>query len=136
MQSIEQDKEIVVANSEKVSVLCSGDVNITTTTDNCEYDIIVKNVYCVPTLTTNLLSVSQLILKGNSVSFTEDDCSVYNQKNELVAKAVLANGVYKVNQSKQECLAASVVSGLTWHRRLGHINKDYLNHMKNAVQIV
>lgn len=62
----EQSKEIVVANSQKVSVLCSGDVNITTTTDNCEYDIIVKNVFCVPTLTTNLLSVSQLMLKGNS----------------------------------------------------------------------
>lgn len=37
----EQDKKIVVANSEKVSVLCSGNVKITTKTDKCEYDIVV-----------------------------------------------------------------------------------------------
>lgn len=130
----EQEKIIVVANSEKVSVLCSGDVKIMTTTDNHGCNIIVKNVYCIPSLTTNLLSVSQLIMKGNRVSFTGGGCSVYNQKNELVATAVLVNGVYKVNLLKQDCLAASVVSGMTWHRRLGHINKDYLNQMENAVQ--
>lgn len=130
----EQEKEIVVANSEKVSVLCSGDVKITTVTENCEYDIMVEEVFCVPSLTTNLLSVSQLIRKGNSVSFHDDGCAVYNKKNELVATASLINGVYKVNLSNQVHLAASVVSGVTWHRRLGHINKDYLKQMENAVQ--
>lgn len=54
----EQNKEIVVANCDKVSVLCSGDVEITTTTDKNAYDIVVKDVFCVPSLTTNLLSVN------------------------------------------------------------------------------
>ncbi|GBP23594.1 Retrovirus-related Pol polyprotein from transposon TNT 1-94 [Eumeta japonica] len=130
----EQNKEIVVANSEKASVLCCGEVKITTTTDNHEYDIVVKDVMCVPSLTTNLLSVSQLIKRGNSVSFTEDGCLVHNQKNDLVATAVMVNGVYRVNLLKQECLAASVESVMIWHRRLGHVNKDYLNQMPNAVQ--
>ncbi|GBP75030.1 Retrovirus-related Pol polyprotein from transposon TNT 1-94 [Eumeta japonica] len=130
----EQNKEINVANSEKASVLCCGEVKITTTTDNHEYDIVMKDVMCVPSLTTNLLSFSQLIKRDNSVSFTEDGCLVHNQKNDLVATAVMVNGVYRVNLLKQECLAASVESVMIWHRRLGHVNKDYLNQMPNAVQ--
>lgn len=91
-------------------------------------------MFCVPNLTTNLLSVSQLIKKANSVSSHDDGCAcaVYNKKNELVAKATLVNGVYKLNLSGQQHLAASVVSGVTWHRRLGHINKDYLGKMQTA----
>lgn len=129
----EQNKGIVVANSEKMTVLCSGNVKITTSTDDCEYDIVIEDVCCIPSLTTNLLSVSQLIKKGNSVSFTDKGCCVYNKKQQLVATAVLINGVYKVNLVSQEYLAASVVSGVTWHRRLGHVNKEYLTKMKNAV---
>lgn len=113
-----QNKEIVVANSEEMTVLCSGNVKITTSTDDCEYDIVIKGVCCIPSLTTNLLSVSQLIKKGNSVSFTDKGC-VYNKKQQLVATAVLVNGVCKVNLVSQEYLAASsAVSGVTWHRRL------------------
>lgn len=132
--SYDQKQEIIVANSEKLSVLCSGDVKITTTAGDIDYDITVEDVYCVPSLATNLLSVSQLIRKGNKVSFSDSSCSIYNKNNELVATALLENGVYKVNLQNQEHLAASVVSGVTWHRRLGHINKDYLNQMKTAVQ--
>lgn len=131
--SYEQGREIIVANNEKVQALCSGDVRIITNTNERDYEICVENVLCVPSLTTNLLSVSQLIKKGNSVKFTNNGCYIYNQKHDLIATASLVNGVYKVNIAKQESLAATVVSGETWHRRLGHINKDYLNQMKNAV---
>jgi hypothetical protein len=52
----------------------------------------------------HLLSVSQMILKGNRVSLNNNGCSVYNHKNDLVATEVLVNGVYKVNLLKQEQL--------------------------------
>ncbi|GBP20125.1 hypothetical protein EVAR_5555_1 [Eumeta japonica] len=58
-------KEIIVANKEKVHVKYSGDVRLTILSDNCEYDVIVEGVLCVHSLTTNLISVSQLITKGN-----------------------------------------------------------------------
>lgn len=61
--------EITVANNMKVPVLCSGDVQILT---NCNYDIMVKDVICVPSLTTNLLSVSKLIKYKNKVVFEEN----------------------------------------------------------------
>lgn len=126
-------KEIVVANKEKVPVKCSGDVKITTLTDNCEYDVVVEGVLCVPSLTTNLISVSQLIAKGNRVLFTNDGCQIFNKLNVLVATACLMNGVYKLRMP-DELLAAVVTSSDIWHRRLGHVNSNYLNKMQDAVE--
>lgn len=125
--------EITVANNTKLQVLCSGDVNIVTKTDECEFEVPIKGVLCVPALTTNLLSVNQLLKNGNKVIFTESDCSIYNMNNDLVAVALVVNGVYKLRTPKF-ALTASAVSGDMWHRRLGHINSNYLNKMPSAVQ--
>lgn len=128
-----QGDEIVVANNNKLRVLCTGDVDIVTKTKECEFEVPIKGVLCVPSLTTNLLSVSQLMRNGNKVTFTESGCSIYNKIGDLVAEACVVNGVYKLIMP--ECLlAASAVSGNIWHRRLGHINSNYLNQMTSAVE--
>lgn len=126
-------QEIMVANQETVSVTCAGDVKIVTSVKGSEFEINIEDVYCVPNLTTNLISVSRLIQNGNKVHFTDDSCHIYNKKRELVATASLINGVYKLNL--KECLVAAVTtSDLTWHRRLGHLNSDSLRKTKNAVE--
>lgn len=124
--------EITVANNMKVPVLCSGDVQIST---DRNYDIIVENVLCVPTLTTNLLSVSELIKNGNKVVFEANQCYIRNKKNELVATAASTNGVYKLNIKVADCMLAApaVASAELWHRRLAHINSNDLNKMKNGI---
>ncbi|CAF4944212.1 unnamed protein product [Pieris macdunnoughi] len=126
-------REICVANNEKLQVLCSGDVNIVTKTDQFEYEIPVKDVMCAPGLTTNLLSVSQLIETGNRVQFTSEGCNVFNRNNEMVAMAVLSNGVYRVRLADSE-VTSLAVSGDVWHRRLGHVNSTYLNKMSIALE--
>lgn len=114
--------EIIVANETKVPVLCSGEVEITTSHD---FEVIVKNVLCVPSLTTNLLSVSELIKNGNSVNFEPNKCLIRNNSGELVAEADLVDGVYKLKLKTNNCLlTSSVAYGDTWHRRLGHINSN------------
>lgn len=106
--------EIIVVNETKVPVLCSGDAEITTSHN---YNITVKNMLCVPSLTTNLLSVSELIKNGNSVVFEPNKCLIRNQLGGLVAEADLIDGVYRVNLQTQNCLLTSTqVSGETWHR--------------------
>ena len=123
--------EIIVANRTKVPVSCSGDVEIATSYD---YEITVKNVLCVPSLTTNLLSVSELIRNGNSVIFEPNRCLIRNKLGNLVAEAVLTDGVYKLNLETQNCLlTSSVANGDTWHRRLGHINSNDMNKMKRGL---
>lgn len=125
--------EIVVANQASVSVLCSGDTKITTIVNNKEHEITVKNVLCIPNLTANLLSVSQLIENGNKVSFQKGTCYIKNRQNELVGKAELVNGVYRLNVKSASLLAASAMtSGTDWHRRMGHLNSKDLNAMKNG----
>lgn len=126
-------REIVVANKESVPVLCSGDVQIATITSNSEYDIVVEDVLCVPNITTNLLSVSQLINKGNRVDFNDESCRIFNKKGDLVATASLVNGVYKLNMPEDTTFAMAA-SADTWHRRLGHVNSAYMNKMQNAVE--
>ncbi|KAI8424616.1 hypothetical protein MSG28_003049 [Choristoneura fumiferana] len=126
-------REIVVANKESVPVLCSGDVQIATIGSDSEYDIVVQNVLCVPNITTNLLSVSQLINKGNKVEFNDESCKIFNKKGDLVATASLMNGVYKLNMPENTTVAMAA-SADTWHRRLGHVNSAYMNKMQNAVE--
>lgn len=129
-----ETKEIVIANKTCVPVLCSGDVNIITDVDDMKYDITVSDVLCIPSLTTNLLSVSQLIKNGNNVIFKEKFCYIYNKQRTLVGKAELVEGVYRLYTKKSEQLLAATakVSSETWHRRLGHINSTSLNKMKNG----
>lgn len=127
-------KEIVVANKEKVPVICSGNTMIRTVVDSSEFDITVKDVLCVPNLSTNLLSVSQLIQNGNKVCFEKDVCYIRNRQNILIGKANLVNGVYRLNiksGSLMACSATTMTSDI-WHRRLGHINSKDLNAMRNG----
>lgn len=76
-------KEIMVANQTKVQVTCSGNVQLETVVLQRRHDITVKDVLCVPELTTNLLSVSQLIQNGNLVKFESHCCKIYNKQNVL-----------------------------------------------------
>lgn len=96
-KSSSQITEIMVANKTTLPVAYSGDVDITTVVGNESHDIAVQKVLCVPGLTTILLSVSQLIKKGNSVKFDMEKCKIFNTNNQLVATANLMNGVYKLN---------------------------------------
>lgn len=123
--------EIMIANHTKLQVTCKGNVQISTQKG---YDITIKDVLCVPSLTTNLLSVSQLIKNNNSVSFSDSQCIIYNAKKELVAVANLIDGVYKLDLQSTPVTRCLLVrnSALLWHRRLGHINTKDLNIMKNG----
>ncbi|CAH2103269.1 unnamed protein product [Euphydryas editha] len=134
IKEIEGKKEIITANQMTVKVLCAGETQITTKVNNSQFDILVNKVLCIPNLTTNLLSVSQLIASGNKVLFKKNICHIRNQNNVLVGVAVLENGVYKLSTVKSENLlmAAVAADARLWHRRLGHINSYDLQEMSNG----
>lgn len=128
-------QEIMVANKTKVPVKCKGDVDVITLVGSKKFDVTIRNVLCVPQLTTNLLSVSQLIKNGNSVQFSTNGCRIYNRQSELIAVADLVDNVYKLNsETTDHCLLAApaMATANTWHRRLGHINFKDLIKMKNG----
>jgi hypothetical protein len=87
-------------------------------------------VLYVPTIRTNLLSVSKLTDKGYDVRFSKDS-QVIIQKDRLITTAYRKNGMYQVEIST--CFLATKPTLQTrkqkprfpielWHNRLGHLN--------------
>ena len=126
-------QEIIVANNTKVPVKCMGNVSIQTKVKNQLHDIVIHKVLCVPELTTNLLSVSQLIKNGNSVCFQKNGCEIYNKNQVLIAIADLVDNVYRLNVHKLNAETCNLVTANIWHRRLGHINFADLKKMSSGV---
>jgi hypothetical protein len=97
-------------------------------------NVVIENVYYVPTLSATLLSVSRLVHSGHVVRFMHNEWSITKGKehNELL-RAVATNGVYEVTTSEtpevRREIGSAMVAALrasvsleTWHRRLGHLN--------------
>lgn len=92
------------------------------------------HLLCVPNLTTNLISVSQLVQNGNKAEFKKSCCYVYNQKNELVAVVNQINGVYFDYEKPQRLFTYTSCEGWhrRWHRRMGYLSINDLNKIKNG----
>lgn len=87
----------MVANQNAVPVLCKGNVKITTKVGKSTYQILVRDVFYVPDIATNLLSVGLLIKNRNQVYFIGHGCNIFNSNHKLVGTAKLCNNMYKVN---------------------------------------
>lgn len=138
-KKIVSNKEIIVANNNKISVKCAGDVKMSVKTkpNGKSINTIVKNVEYVPELCTNLLSVRQMTKNGNKVVFENDICLIYNKNNEILGSACVVDDLYRLNcnstempESQERVLAA--MNSELWHRRLGHICHENLCAVKNA----
>lgn len=128
-------QEIVVANNSVIPVAAAGTVNIDVFVNNIVSSIEIRNVQHVPNLSTNLLSVSQIVKNGHTVRFDNTTCKIFNGK-QLVATADLVDNMYKLNISvKNFALASSSVKqdSNLWHRRLGHLNFSDLNKLQNGL---
>lgn len=79
----------------------------------------------------NLLSVSQMVKKGNEVIFDSAGCRIYNSESELLATGMLVNDMFKLNtKSEVACVANSkFVDLLLWHKRFAPANMNALNSM-------
>lgn len=125
---------VTVANGSGVDVECTGQVELDVKVGTDTMTIDVNNVLCVPSLCTNLISVSQLVKSGSTVNFDRNECTIRNRDGCIIGKASLCDNVYKLNLSKVNSF--SVSSGEKqnlWHRRFGHIGDQYLSKVKNTV---
>nr|GEU42987.1 hypothetical protein [Tanacetum cinerariifolium] len=102
-----------------------------------------EDVYFVKELKFNLLSVSQMCDKKNSVLFTETECLVLSPDFKLLDESQVLLKVPRQNDMHSFDLKNVVLSGdltclfvkatidesSSWHRRLGHINFKTLNKL-------
>ncbi|KAI3520492.1 hypothetical protein L1887_09941 [Cichorium endivia] len=93
----------------------------------------VSDVYFIPALTSNILSLGQLTEVGYDAWLHNEYLWVYNEQGTLVMKVQRsANRLYKIalKIAKPACLAASLVDDAwIWHARLGHANFQTLEIM-------
>nr|KYP61818.1 Retrovirus-related Pol polyprotein from transposon TNT 1-94 [Cajanus cajan]KYP63036.1 Retrovirus-related Pol polyprotein from transposon TNT 1-94 [Cajanus cajan] len=97
---------------------------------------VITEVLYVPGMTTNLISLGQLLEKGCSVNSVKGFLEIYDKTKRLVMKAPLAkNRTFKVslNTIESQCLSAAMLSddSWLWHRRLGHLNFRDLSLLKS-----
>ena len=85
-----------------------------------------RDVYYIPTLCNNILSLGQLSEEGSKVILEEDELRVYNQGGALLMRVQRsANRLYKISleESKPVCGLSKVEEETwLWHNRLGHVN--------------
>lgn len=124
------EQSIRIADNKVRTVQSCGTVNIQVPNKNTgEPDCIqVNNVLFIPTLSTNLLSVSKIIMNGNKVEFDSTGCSIMNRNIQIVANAKLVNNTYKLLTYKSEqAMVATAEDKYLWHQRLGHLNFNDIN---------
>jgi hypothetical protein len=91
--------------------------------------LILNNVYYVPGLARNLISVGKLAAGGNSLEFGEFEGIMKDKENNLVFKCSKKNGIYIVNMiqhtpdmGEANYTKQSTDTIIGWHERLGHLN--------------
>lgn len=95
---------------------------------------VINEVYFVPDLKNNLLSVGQLQQRGLAFLFQDNVCKVYHPVKGLVFQSYMStNRMFPLSedtpmttsQETGKCMYAND-DGMArlWHERLGHINKS------------
>jgi len=89
--------------------------------------LIIEDVFYVPDMKCNLISIGQLVEKGFSVSMEGESLKLFDSKKNLVLKSALSkNRIYRCNISsdKMMCMSATINEDVEalWHLRYDHLN--------------
>lgn len=99
-------------------------------------EIVFKDVYYIPNLCNNIISLGQLSENGNKVIMKGDFLWVYDDKERLVMKVRRStNRLYKIllETSESVCLLSKLEeTAWLWHARLGHVNFQALSSMSTS----
>ena len=141
--------EVTTGTDDKISVKGKGRVNILA--KNGEH-MIVPEVYYVPGLKCNLLSIGQLINKGYNVFFKDDMCTMRDipPSEKIIAQVQMTNNRMFPLKLRAYLKEGRTIVAVTqevfqeqvkdvnwlWHLRFGHLNFGGLNllHRKGMVK--
>ncbi|KAL2232747.1 UNVERIFIED_CONTAM: hypothetical protein Sindi_1454700 [Sesamum indicum] len=115
---------VKLGNNTKMKVIGKGVVKLVL--KGISY--IIGDVYCVPELQNNLLSVGQLQEKGLGLLFKDGLCSIYHpQKGKMAESIMSANRMFKlitdspITVKEEKCLQISTTDqSKLWHHHYGH----------------
>jgi transposase InsO family protein len=119
-------------DASKVKVKDQGEILIQCKDGNERF---ISNVYYVPDMKSNILSLSQLLERGYTVFMKERILYLRDQDNRLLAQVEMTkNSMFKLNlvNIQVRCLK-TCVEDMTWlwHLRFGHLNFGGLRQLSN-----
>ncbi|UYV81492.1 K02A2.6-like, partial [Cordylochernes scorpioides] len=129
------NKKITLADDSYIKSESIGDVEIK---NSDEESIILKDVLYVPKLSDNLISVSKLIQDKKQILFDNKGGHIQNEEGDTLLTASKIEDFYIINKATNtylpptpKTLKISDTSWDIWHKRLGHINEEYMQMMQN-----
>lgn len=141
--------QVTLGTDSKVSIMGKGEVNILT--NKGEKKTIV-DVYYVPRMKCNLLSIGQVVQKSYNIFFENDVCTIMDRKPSkrciaevkmtrnrmfpLRIKAYLKDGVEIATVTQEAFQSEPKDENWLWHLRFGHLNFGGFNllHRKGMVR--
>ncbi|KAH9699455.1 hypothetical protein KPL71_024353 [Citrus sinensis] len=93
----------------------------------------ISDVLYVPEIDQNLLSVAQLIEKGNKVVFEDKVCLIKDVDGKDIFRVKMKGKSFVLNPLEEEQNAFPIKKNITelWHKRLGHYHHQGLLQMKS-----
>ncbi|KAK1435293.1 hypothetical protein QVD17_01054 [Tagetes erecta] len=99
---------------------------------------VLKDVYYIPSLRSNLISLGQLDEAGYKITMQHGVLNLFEKNGDLLMKVPRSlNRLYKINLtvSSPVCLQAKLDDeAWLWHARLGHLNFDSLRKLAKLVR--
>lgn len=128
------DKPVKIAvakNNNYLSAIGVGNILAYGIVNGKHLEYLIKNVFYVPELRRNLLSVKKLEQEGIKVTFENGKVKLINKNNCLVGLGKREN-LYEINfnLNKNECFNVSLNNEfMKWHKRYAHLNYQSLEKL-------
>ena len=126
-QEEEDGKSVLMGNHNAVKVHGKGSVELHFTSGK---KITLINVFYVPEIRKNLVSVNLLCKSGLKIVLESDKCIV-TKNGAFVGKGYACDGMFKLSINKVNVSAYIVDSFDIWHARLAHLNFRSLKYMSS-----
>ncbi len=132
---------VYLGNNQSLMAIGVGDLHVTLPSGA---NVTIYNVYHIPGLSRNILSVTTATMSGSSIEFFHDSCIIHfklpngefeiiklPQRDRLYPIVIcMSNPHYVIGVASTHSLhLTKAVSTLMWHYRFGHINNATLHRM-------
>lgn len=128
-------KNVNLANDESTCATATGTVSIIMSNDIKDEEINLRNILHVPTLRTNLMSVTKITDKGHQVTFQKEKAVISNSNGKIRFIADRKGDLYFLRNTREYTHNASIEDKpdklKQWHDKLGHLNIKDVIHMSN-----
>ncbi|KAL8087732.1 hypothetical protein AgCh_037766 [Apium graveolens] len=114
--------EVTFGDSSKIPVKGKGTVTIMSKKGEKKY---INDVYYIPALKNNIISLGQLVEKGYNIQMQDNSLIIRNQARELIANVEMSkNRLFTLDMQTnvQKCLKSVIKNdSWLWHLRYGHL---------------